>query len=598
MGKDVIINKIDQNDDELVLSVEKGGTGSDNQASAMQTLGYISIDKLNVANGVAGLDSNACVKLEQLPIDLARLSISINGPKQVIINSANTYNIIAYSSFNNYTVSASAGTISRNGAIITLVAPSTPQIITLTINGKSFSIDVAPATAHVNTPSITSPVTGATNLGPDIAITSSTFSVNGGSDTHEGTDWQIATDASFTNIVASVINSTTDKLSWVVQGLLPATQYFIRTRYKGITMGYSNWSATNTLTTKANYLPTTEEAILTASDKAANDYFGYSVAISSDGSRCIVGAYNADPDGITDAGKAYIFTRSGTTWTQEAILTASDKAANDQFGYSAAISSDGSRCIVGAYYADPSGVANAGKAYIFARSGTTWTQEAMLSASDKTTSDGFGRSVAISSDGSRCTVGTDGADPSGLTNAGKAYIFARSGTTWTQEAILSASDKAANDGFGRSVAISSDGSRCTVGADGADPSGITDAGKAYIFTRSGTTWTQEAMLSASDKAANDYFGRSVAISSDGSRCIVGAHGADPSGLTNAGKAYIFARSGTTWTQEAVLMANDKAANDQFGCSVAISSDGTGCIVGSQYADPSGITNAGKAYIFS
>jgi hypothetical protein len=121
----------------------------------------------------------------------------------------------------------------------------------------------------------------------------------------------------------------------------------------------------NTLTTKANYLPTAEEAIITASDKAAGDQFGWSVDIASDGSRCIVGAHHAGPSGIFSAGKVRIFARSGTTWAQEAILSASDKAASDQFGVSVAISSDGSRCIVGAYCADPAGVNLAGKAYIF-----------------------------------------------------------------------------------------------------------------------------------------------------------------------------------------------------------------------------------------
>jgi hypothetical protein len=290
---------------------------------------------------------------------------------------------------------------------------------------------------------------------------------------------------------------------------------------------------------------------LVANDKAASDQFGWSVAMSSDGSRVIVGALYAnyaDPGGTSDAGAAYVFIRSGTTWTQESKLTASDKAANDYFGSSVSISSDGSRVIVGAPLASPGGTTNAGAAYIYTRSGTTWTQESKLTASDKAAGDQFGdkASVSMSSDGSRVIIGAYYASVGGTSNAGAAYVYTRSGTTWTQESKLTASDKAANDSFGYSVSMSSDGSRVIVGARYADPGGTTDAGAAYVFIRSGTTWTQESKLTASDKAANDYFGSSVSISSDGSRVIVGALYADPGGTSNAGAAYVCGYSGGTW----------------------------------------------------
>jgi hypothetical protein len=363
-------------------------------------------------------------------------------------------------------------------------------------------------------------------------------------------------------------------------------------------MGYSNWSTVSSFTTKASYLPSTEEAILIASDKAAEDEFGRSVSISGDGTRCIVGAFTADPSGLSSAGKAYIFTRSGSTWTEEAILTASDKAYGNQFGHSVSISGDGTRCIVGAVFAETSGLSTAGKAYIFTRSGSTWTQEAVLTASDATTTGYFGYSVAISGDGTRCIVGSSSANPAGISNAGKAYIFTRSVSIWSQEAILIASDKAAEDAFGHSVSISGDGTRCIVGAIWADPSGFTDAGKAYIFTRSGSTWTEEAILTASDKVAGDGFSCSVSISGDGTRCIVGAYQAAPSGKSSGGKAYIFTRSGSTWTREAILSASDVKSSSFFGYSVSIDETGTRCIAGAFGADSPGTSTAGKAYIFT
>ena len=363
-------------------------------------------------------------------------------------------------------------------------------------------------------------------------------------------------------------------------------------------MSLSNWNTVISFSTKVSYLPTSEEAALSASDKASSDLFGCAISISSDGSRVAVGSMYGDSSGIANAGKAYIFSRSGATWTQEAILTASDKATDSWLGYSISIAYDGTRVAVGAMYATPGGIANAGKAYIFSRSGTTWTQEAVLTASDKASYDSFGSTVSISGDGTRVTVGAYSADPGGISSAGKAYVFTRSGTIWTQEVILTASDKAANDSFGYSIDISSDGTRVTVGAMYATPNGVTNAGKVYVFSRSGTTWTQEAILTASDKAAGDYFGISVAIDSTGARVAVGAQSADPGGLNDAGKAYIFVRSGTTWTQEAVLIASDKFIGDRFGCRISIASDGSRVAVGARLADLGGTTDSGKAYVFT
>ena len=188
-------------------------------------------------------------------------------------------------------------------------------------------------------------------------------------------------------------------------------------------MGYSNWSSTRSFSSKTTYTPDTEEVILSASDLSASALFGYSVSIASDGSRVIVGAYYADPGGVTDAGAAYVYVRSGSTWTQEAILSASDKSVGAYFGWSVSLAGDGSRVIVGAYQADPGGVSNAGAVYVYVRSGSTWTQEAILSASDKSGNANFGCSVSIAGDGSRVIVGAYAADPGGVSNAGAAYIF-------------------------------------------------------------------------------------------------------------------------------------------------------------------------------
>ena len=337
--------------------------------------------------------------------------------------------------------------------------------------------------------------------------------------------------------------------------------------------------------------PTVYPAHLRASSPINNDQLGSSISIS--GNYAIAGAQFADPNGQSSAGAAYIFERTSTSWIQRALLIASDATASDYFGKSVSISGD--YAIVGADGADPDSKSRAGAAYIFKKdtNGTGWTQQAKLVASDKTANDYFGGSVSIS--GIDVIVGATGQDPNGQSSAGAAYVFTRSGSSWSQQAKLVASDAAFADSFGESVSI--DGNYAIIGAYREDPGTptLSSAGSAYVFTRYGSGWSQQAKLVASDKAAGDYFGTSVSIS--GGWVIVGASFEDPGGLTSAGAAYIFARSGTSWPQQVKLTANDKTAGDIFGQSVAISSTGY-AIVGASGVTVNTVSGAGAAYIFA
>ena len=185
--------------------------------------------------------------------------------------------------------------------------------------------------------------------------------------------------------------------------------------------------------------------------------------------------------------------------------------------------------------------------------------ESRLLPSDLSLDDQFGEQVSIDGD---TLVTTARLDDGTFQNSGSAYVFRLVGNTWTEEAKLTASDSSAEDMFGRSISLSGD--TAVVGAvlgDGAQ----TDSGAAYVFRRSGTTWTQEAKLIASDGAALDLFGRWVDI--DGDTAVVGAYVADASGAV-----YVFQRTGTTWTQEAKLTANDGQPTDYFGANLAINND--------------------------
>ena len=328
---------------------------------------------------------------------------------------------------------------------------------------------------------------------------------------------------------------------------------------------------------------------LLASDGAATDNFGHSISISGDGSTIVVGAYQDD-----GKGSAYVFTKqSNGSYLQTQKLTASDGAASDFFGISVTISGDGSTIVMGASYDDDKGN-DSGSAYIFTKQPNgNYLQTQKLTASDGAASDRFGASVSVSGDGSTIVVGAYYDDDKGA-NSGSAYIFTKQPNgNYLQTQKLSASDGAANDYFGRSFSISGDGSTIVVGAFLDDDKG-TDSGSVYIFTKQlNGNYLQTQKLVASDGAANDQFGFSVSISGDGSTIVVDAYYDD-----GKGTAYIFIQQPNgSYLQTQKLVASDGAANDQFGCSVSISGDGSTIVVGANYDDDKG-SGSGSAYIFS
>ncbi len=322
---------------------------------------------------------------------------------------------------------------------------------------------------------------------------------------------------------------------------------------------------------------------LVAADGAAADRFGYSVAL--DGGTALVGAHRANVDGNSDQGAAYVFTRSGANWSQQWKLVAGDGAGGDNFGYSVAL--DGQTALVGARWANIGGNSNQGAAYVFTRSGASWSQQQKLVATDGATSDHFGISVAL--DGETALVGAPLANVGGNSDQGAAYLFTRSGTDWSQQQKLVAAAGAASDRFGASVAL--DGETALVGASQVNVGGTFNQGAAYVFTRSGASWSQQQKLVAADGAASDLFGNSVALA--GETALVGAFLANVGGNSGQGAAYVFTRSGADWSQQQKLVAADGAGSDFFGTSVAL--DGDTALVGAYQANVGGVSNAGKFY---
>jgi gliding motility-associated-like protein len=313
---------------------------------------------------------------------------------------------------------------------------------------------------------------------------------------------------------------------------------------------------------------------------------GYSVSLSADGTTAIVGGYNDN----SFRGAAWIYTRSGTTWSQEGAklvgtgggnFTSSQAVNNSRQGFSVSISADGTTAIVGGY----SDNSNRGAVWIFTRSGTTWTQQGNKLVG--TGAVGFayqGHAVSLSADGNTAIVGGY------LDNSGKgaAWIFTRSEGTWTQQGNkLVGTGAVGNAQQGRAVSLSADGTTAIVGGW----SDNSAKGAAWIFSRSGTTWTQQgAKLVGTGAVGNANQGYAVSLSADGTTAIVGGLNDN----TNKGAAWIFTRSGTTWAQQGNKLVGTGAVNAKQGHAVSISADGNTVIVGGYFDN----SYQGAAWIYT
>ncbi len=432
------------------------------------------------------------------------------------------------------------------------------------------------------------------------------------------------------------------------------------------------------LQAQAPMLPLTQVGYLKASNAEAYDHLacgggnqghsGNSVALSGDGATMAVGApyesggsrgINGDQhdNSAYASGAVYVFVRQGGTWVQQAYVKPSNTGQSDHFGASVALSRDGNTMAVSAHWESsaatgvnppsPDGfggarggqeddsLRQAGAVYVFTRSGSTWTQQAYLKASNTGRAgegdvpgdgDQFGYAIALSGDGATLAVGAitedsaaqqingnqhDDSQPS----SGAVYVFTRTGASWAQQAYLKGSYIEAGDLFGFAVALSDDGSTLVASAfdergsaraiDGPHDNRANGAGALYVFTRTGGVWTQEAYIKGSRTEATDQLGYAVAISDDGNTIAAGAGdedcltpGINPPGCDNdspprgaaniwVGAAYVFVRTGGAWTEQAFIKATNARPYSSFGVKLALSGDGSTLAVTAYLEDNGG-----------
>jgi FG-GAP repeat len=403
-----------------------------------------------------------------------------------------------------------------------------------------------------------------------------------------------------------------------------------------------------------------QQAYVKASNPGDGANFGSSVALSRDGNTMAVAAYyeSSDATGINgnqadrsipEAGAVYIFTRTGSTWSQQAYIKASNTgnaavgeayAEGDQFGYAIALSSDGNTLAVGAIGEDSNATGingnqddnsanQSGAVYAFTRSGRTWSQQAYIKSSMTRPNVLFGYSLGISANGDTLAVGEYDADR----GKGALYVLTRVGGTWSHQARIQAENGEVQDSLGYSLALSEDGNTLAAGAadedclkPGVNPTGCendqasnTSAGAAYVFVRNGSAWTQQAFLKASNPGKEDWFGVRIAISGDGNTVAVSAPNEDSASkgingkqddesALEAGAVYAFTRAGTAWVQLAYVKASNTRSGDEFGSSIGLSRDGRAMIVGARGEDSSAkglngnqtdssMRDAGAGYLF-
>ncbi|HEX8338701.1 MAG TPA: Calx-beta domain-containing protein, partial [Pyrinomonadaceae bacterium] len=331
----------------------------------------------------------------------------------------------------------------------------------------------------------------------------------------------------------------------------------------------------------------TQQARLVPADGAYGDDFGRAVAVS--GNTVVVGAYDNKVGGDDSQGAAYVYVRTGTTWSLQQKLVASDGEKFDSFGLSVDV--DGDTAVVGALSDDINATNdNRGSAYAFARSGSTWTQQGKFTADAGTTGSGFGSEVAVSGD--TAIVGSPVETVGTTANQGAAYVFRRTGATWAREQRIVITGVEPGDLFGNGVDV--DGDTAVIGAaQGFSAASV--KGAVYVYTRAGAVWTQQQKLLSSDLEFNDYFGRDVSVSGD--TLVAGAFGDRVTDQgSGEGSAYVFKRAGTTWTEQRKLTATDGSGADFYGQHVAVSGDTV--IVGAKGDDVAGKQEQGSAYIYS
>lgn len=638
-----------------VLPVNKGGTGGADPIAAAAALSAIPTTTLGMPDGVGKLDASQKVRSQELPACVTNFP-TIYAPTLFAGLSAQI-EITNYNTTSSYAVSFTAGEFTFDDGIITYIPPNVEQNVILTVNSRSVTLKINAPKAK--TPVVTSPVAGATGVGTCPTFTSSSFQVTAGAPQFLGSDWQIAYDEAFEQVVQSAYGIREDESPFVWKpdrDLKLNTTYYVRTRHSDKIYGSSDWSDAVVFMTKASNLLENERAMLMPGTSVVSSKFGSALSVSGDGSYCAVGNPGDTSGGLTGAGSVSLFKKNASTgyWSRILTLSEATPVVDASFGCDVALSDDAMELFVGAS-ATTSTYTLAGVVYHYRRNSRNtddWYLNATFTSPSNCASARFGRYVALSKNAERLVVGSarQGAE---ATDIGHAYYYRKDtssgdwgyigeltyGTTPAVASLYGGFIRFVNDDVvgvsapGETVnAVANAGAiyffdlsdftpryalkltapvptaekfgTCFAGADGngvlvGAPTYSSNTGRAYWFTvpyTTGWNWKYATQLSPQNPTTEMFYGKSIAVNKECSAAYIGGHCLSGAPTTSGFVSY-HTRYNDDWTQVKTITPLRGEIGMGFGLTLALSTDMTTLVVGAPRTDY-GLSDTGSVHVFN
>lgn len=600
-----------------IRPITQGGTSAKTAVQAAANLGALVLGA-DLPNSHMTLDSNGKLPITKFS-NIQLSGLSVDGELYAGRGQTVSLKISDYDFKKTYTAVCTLGIVTVTGDIISYTALNVDGDDVIELNGRKIPVKIG--NPKPGKPVILTPIPGAYIYVNSCTFTSSAF-VPGQTttaETHSSSHWQVSEKSDFSSFF---INSgaISDKTTWAATNLVVGKVYYVRVAYSNGSY-WSSWSDPCKITVAQNVSgavgdqtrvpgPTSGlQARLTPTYSRTSDEFGYSISLSADGNRCIVGSFRGeDSPNRADTGKAFVFTRIQTGWSQQASLShpeiISNTSQNAQFGYSVAMSGDGLTCAVGSpqLFVSPAAGHN-GSVFVYVYDPVTnmWVFEDKLSGVTTSPVSAYsGYSVALSHDGNTLAVGNPYDDnPNVVGDNGSVSIFVRQNSTWTKEQQVYPPSRVNTLHFGNAVSLSKDGNTMVVGAKN-DTITTNTNGAAYIYKRTTGTWTSVAKLTNTVDYSGEVFGFSVAISGDGNTCFVGAPWKSvPNKTSYQGAVYVFVDNAGTWQQQAQIKFDDTVAKsyDYLGYSVSLTEDGNIGLIGAYGIDKSSLSESGTVYCY-
>lgn len=596
------------------LPIELGGTFADTAQQALVNLGVAGMYGLDVADGMAKSTPQNFVNPVNIPSKYL-YGVMVDGPKLVQFNDTAEFTITNFDSSTKYTVSSTVGNAVLQGDKIYYTAPDNQTVGGFTVNGNYTEVNIGNLVPK--TPTILSPVSGATEQNFPLLVTSSAFSLQTNllTDTHECSDWEASENGTFTKVVASSYNSVINKTSWTLTGLPIGKIYYLRVRHKGTVVGWSEWSNTTVIITKttspisfAYQLLSPKPNWYEGAGSEINSNFGntatlygeaglyaggQAVSLSGNADYCLVGAAAAD---VNDKGAAFVFKRTASDWVLEAALRPSDAEPEARFGHSTCMSMDGNMCLVGSYTKDnlDRTISNVGSVYVFVKENGTWVQKQKIVPASATDT-AFGYSISLSDNGQVLAIGVPYADTYAA-DTGAMFIYELVNGVFEFKTSLYEQSGGTYGGYGMSpAAFNATGTICAVGHKHSE----TNYGAVHIYLKDdfGNWSLRQKIKPTPFISGNEYFGNSIGMSADGDSLVIGCEYYDTY-TGDGGAAFIYTRTNGVWEKTDTLVPGIIQSSARFGAKVQMSANGKVCAVGCPFVGFNAYyANTGAAFIY-